>query len=142
MSTQTDMSFPPDVDVSYTVTQNTLTEPHSKTIATQSEDDNLSIMGAVGGSASAEKQSPTTSNPHYMPANANSYIPIQSSTPRKKIQLVSFKPGPLSSKQGPGNRPPKGSEDPIKTLNKFGALDTMDLDVTHLPMKGPVNKKK
>jgi hypothetical protein len=141
MSTQTEMSCPPDFDVSTTLTPCTAPVP-LYTTATQSEDDKLSTLGAVGGKETAQKQSQPANHPQYTTASANSYIPTQASTPKKKIQHVGFKPGPLSSKQGLGNRPPKGSEDPVKTYNKFDTLNTMDPEMSHSLKKGAGNKKK
>jgi hypothetical protein len=137
ISTQTEMSFPPDFDISATFKSCTAPVPLNKTASTQSEDDDLSTLGAVGGKETTEKQSQPTNHPHYTTASTNSYIPMQASTPKQKLQLKNTKPGPASSKQALGKKPLKGSNDPISLYNRFGSLDSMDLEVTHSPGKGP-----
>jgi hypothetical protein len=72
---------------------------------------------------------------------ASSNIPRYSSTPKQKIQLHNSKPGPASSKQGLGKKPVKGSNDPISLFNRFGSLDSMDLEANLSPKRGSGNRK-
>jgi hypothetical protein len=106
--------------------QNAHTHITIETHTTDGNDD--SHLGAVGGNSSAKQMN--SNIPHY-----------QSSTPKQKIQLVNYKPGPASSKQGPGKKPAKGSNDPISLFNRYGSLDSMDLEVELSPGKGPGGRK-
>jgi hypothetical protein len=72
------------------------------------------VIGAVGGNSVA------SNIPHY------------SAKP---------KPGPASSKPGPGNKMSKGSNDPIKLYNKYGSLDSMDQEVNISPRSGPGSRR-
>jgi hypothetical protein len=69
-----------------------------------------------------------------------SNIPHYSSTPKARIQRNYVKPGLASSKPTFNNKPSKGSADPIRTYNKFGSLDDMDLEVSLSPRKGPAGR--
>lgn len=99
----------------------------------------LSELGAVGGDPTATvAQINTKIAPCSTSDNMCSYIPIQASTPKAKIQLSSSKPGPASSKPktGPGNKPSKGSDNPVLIYNKYGSLDQLDPEVSNSPRKG------
>ena len=113
IATQTDLTWPLDSKVLIP-----LTPP--VTCETQTNTDESLTSGAVGG---------------HSTANIVSNIPNYSSTPKQKIQTSNSKPGPASFKTKPalGNKPTKGSTDPIKIFNKFGSLDSMDQDVSLSP---------
>ena len=127
ISTQTEFTWP------LTAEKPTLLKQCTSQAQTEPCDsiEDLSSLGAAGGNSTTSK----------LVTPSCSYAPKQSSTPKKKIE-VSIKPGPLSSKQVPGNRPSKGSDDPIKTFNRYGSLDSMDLELYHSPTKGPGGRKK
>jgi hypothetical protein len=120
--TQTELTWPNGETAAKSIEKSPVTNK-KQTIETQTSTDDDSHLGAVGGSSSFK---PTkTIIPHY-----------QSSTPKQKIQLHNTKPGPASSKQALGKKTSKGSNDPISLYNRFGSLDSMDLEVTQSPGKG------
>jgi hypothetical protein len=86
-----------------------------------------------------DTQTNTTSTQASFAASSN--IPRYSSTPKQKIQLHNPKPGPASSKQGLGEKPGKGSNHPINLYNRFGSLDSMDLEANLSPKRGSGNRK-
>lgn len=130
VSTQTDFTWPLDADrpaLTKLATSHAQTEPIDST-------KDLTSLGAAGGNSIN-----TSKTTQEIPSC--SYVPRQSSTPKKKIDLIN-KPGPLSSRQAPGNKLSKGSDDPIKVFNKYGSLESMDLEVYRSPMKGSGSRKK
>ena len=90
---------------------------------------------------STETQTNTSTQASSSSSVVSSNIPRYSSTPKQKIQLHNSKPGPASSKQGLGKKPSKGSNDPINLFNRFGSLDSMDLEVNLSPRRGSGNQK-
>jgi hypothetical protein len=95
---QTELSWPLDSKVPVAVSNLIPTNSCSSSSQTQSD-------GAIGG----RPKTPTKTNiPHYK------------ATENKKQD--NLKPGPASSKFR-GNRPAKGSTDPIKIHNRFGSLE-------------------
>ncbi len=131
ITTQTDLTWPNGSENAKQVDskcQSSVANTHSTTETQTTSDDDDSHLGAVGGISSAK---PSVSNiPHY-----------QSSTPKQKVQLNTYKPGPASSKQVLGKKSSKGSNDPISLYNRFGSLDSMDQEVTLSPGKGPGGRK-
>jgi len=71
--------------------------------------------GAVGGAAKTAKQS---NIPHYKPNDSKKQISLKLESTSSKFS---------------GKRPAKGSDDPIRTYNKFGSLDNMELEGTTSP---------
>ena len=129
ISTQTDLTWPngnvapksSETSPSVAVTQHT---------QTSTEDD--SHLGAVGLSVSTK---PANSSHGGSTPNIPHYV---SSTPKQKIHVGNQKPGPVSSKQGLGKKPVKGN-DPVSLYNRFGSLDSMDVELS--PGKGPGGRK-
>jgi hypothetical protein len=118
ISTQTDLTWPLDSKIpiftdSITSHQSTETQTNTNTASNQASATSTSISNI----------------PHY------------SSTPKQKLQLNNTKPGPASSKQGPGKKPAKGSNNPISLFNRYGSLDSMDQEVELSPGKGPGGRK-
>ena len=129
LATQTDLTWPlvSTNPVTVHAFAATTTTCHQST-DTQTDIDEPEL-GAVGGASTVPN---TKTLPKTLPIN----IPHYASTPNK------VKPGPASSKQQPGGRPPKWSTNPIKLHNKYGSLDLMDLEVNHSPGKGSGGQKK
>ena len=133
--TQTDLTWPSYSNVpiyadTLITTADTLnlanTEASRHTSETQTIADDSSSLGAAGGNRKTYSVS---------------YIPRQASTPKTKIHLNSAKPGSASSKPGFGIKPQKGSNDTIKLFNRYGSLDTMDLEMSLSPGKGSGARK-
>jgi hypothetical protein len=120
LSTQTDLTWPLDSTNPFKVPAIAATNSSCHTQTNTDEPE----LGAVGEISTL---------PNTLPTN----IPHYTSTPNNK-----GKPGPASSKQQNGGRPPKWSTDPIKLHNKYGSLDSMDLEVNYSPGKGPGGRKK
>jgi hypothetical protein len=131
VSTQTDLTWPND-----SVTAKACDTPSSvtvkKTTDTQTSTEDISHLGAVSGSCSAK----LTTSCHGSLSNIPHYM---SSTPKQQVQNNIQKPGPASSKPGLGNKPAKGSKDTISLYNRFGSLDSMDVELS--PGKGPGGRK-
>jgi hypothetical protein len=125
ISTQTDITWPKDSKVPINLTVSSM---HTQTNTDESTPEDDTHLGAVGGDSSAKSTS-LSNIPHCL-----------SSTPKPKVQTNIQKPGPASSKSGLGNKPPKGSKDPISLFNRFGSLDSMDVELS--PGKGPGGRKK
>ena len=129
--TQTDLTWPSyskvPIHVDMLIASADTSEPSRHTSETQTIADNSSSLGAAGGNRTT---------------HSISYVPRQASTPKTKIQLSSAKPGPASSKPGFCGKPQKGLNDPIKLFNKYGSLDTMDLEMSLSPGKGSGGRKK
>jgi hypothetical protein len=121
MSTQTELTWPADSATPVVRTKSTTGKENAES---QTSSDIVSNSAAVGGDSSASH-----------------VFRIPHSTPKIKIQLNNAKPGPASSKLGFAKKPPKGSADSIKLLNKFGSLDDMDLEVNLSPGRGPGGRR-
>lgn len=111
---QTELSWPLDSKVPVAVTNLISTNTSSSSSQTQSD-------GAIGG----RPKTPTKTNiPHYK------------ATDNKRHD--NLKPGPASSNVR-GNRPAKGSTDPIKIHNRFGSIDD---DMEYEGNSSPKSKHK
>jgi hypothetical protein len=95
---------------------------------------------AESQTSSALVSDPTAVEGNFSASHNVSRIPH--STPEIKIQLSNTTPGPASSKLGFAKKPPKGLADRIKLFNKYGSLDTMDLEMSLSPGKGSGGRKK
>ena len=135
ISTQTDITWPNgDTARNIVETSSCVANKHAS-IETQTSTENDNHLGDVDGSTSGN---PAKTSPHITSTPNRK----ANSAPKVKISLPSVKPGPASSKPSLGNKHVKGSDDPIKLFNKYGSLDSMDLEVYHSPTKGPGSRKK
>lgn len=157
MSTQTDLTWPKDSKFPIPIATSTAAPQPSCSVSQHTSDsqtstDELFLFGAVGGEpepscstyTAPSSKSVSSNIPHYKPTtsshgSSSNITHSLSSTPKQKVQTNIQKPGPASSKQSLGNKPAKGSNDPISLFNRFGSLDSMDTDLS--PGKGPGGRK-
>jgi hypothetical protein len=111
----------PTSTISVQTTQTAFTTSNGKL----KESNSSSMEGAVGG--------------HATPLSKTTGIPRSANTLNSK---QAQKPGPVSSKTHHTTRQPKGSDDPVKSYNRFGSLDCMDVEVIHSPRNGSPKHKK
>jgi hypothetical protein len=115
VSVQTDLSWTPDSLITVNVTQPTKSNSASTSMQTEE-------LGAVGG---------------HVPTHTKSNIPHYKSGDNKK------QPGSKSettSSKLTGKRPAKGSDDPVRTYNKYGSLDEDDVDSEVITSPKPKRK--
>jgi hypothetical protein len=127
MSTQTDFTWP-------RASESPVLLYHP--VSADSESQTGSPVRPAGGAAGANQSLPKTQN-------TNKQTTSENSNPKR----MNTKPGPAPYRSSSGKRtypakPPKGSNDPIKTFNRFGSLDNMELEVNRSPSPRARSKQK